>query len=125
MRLLFFLVAALATWVQVMASPVSPGDSGIDNDSTDGSALFLSDQDIYGLLRGDYFYSSRYLDDATFFSGLTVQLKVLPRITDSIDSIPDESASFNFRHFTCKHQLTNILFPCVNDNRYHSVAQSL
>jgi len=47
---------------------------------------FLSNQRISGLVRLDYFQSSRTLDGESNFSGGSVQVKALPRISSRIDA---------------------------------------
>ena len=70
--------------IAVLAS--SAGAARAAEDSAPGGLTqFLQAQNISGTARANYFRSSKRLDDDTNFLGATVQLKVLPELTGTID----------------------------------------
>src|SRR5258708_4036772 len=56
-----------------------------DQSAADGVAAFLWDPRISGVLRADYFRSSRLLDGEKNLVGATVQVKALPRFSAQLD----------------------------------------
>ncbi len=61
-------------------------DPGTDNDAApDGLTAFLRDQRATGVVRVDYFRSSKNLDDDTNFLGATAQIKLLPSLAKTLD----------------------------------------
>lgn len=74
------LLAGIAT-----SAAADLNEPGAGTDSLSGVAEFLRDSRGSGVLRANYFRSSKSLDDATDFLGATVQLKALPTFTESLD----------------------------------------
>src|SRR5712691_5880710 len=61
-------------------------EPGAERDSSSrGSTGSLQDQRASGVLRTDYFRSSKSLDDDTGFLGATAQVKALPSFTEAVD----------------------------------------
>ena len=56
-----------------------------DNLNTSGVTTFLQNQRVSGVLRADYFRSSKALDDKSDFLGATAQIKALPNFSETID----------------------------------------
>ena len=75
--------AVLAGITTPVAADLNERDAGTDPLS--GVTEFLRDQRGSGVLRANYFRSSKSLDDETDFLGATVQLKALPRLTENLD----------------------------------------
>lgn len=72
-------------WAILMAHyPVGAQDNLSQGQPVDAWKA-LRDQGLSGILRADYFRSSRDLDDRTDLVGITGQLKLLPSFTDSLD----------------------------------------
>ena len=71
--------------IAVLASSAGAARAGEDS-APGGLTQFLQAQNISGTARTNYFRSSKRLDDDTDFLGATVQLKVLPNVTDTLDA---------------------------------------
>lgn len=72
----------------VLAGIAAPAAADLNAPGTDplsGVTEFLRDQRGSGILRANYFRSSRNLDDETDFLGVTAQIKALPRLTENFD----------------------------------------
>lgn len=73
--------------VGATAAPAVFADApGVDSDVSPGSfAAFLLNQRVSGVLRTDYYRSSKNLDAATDFLGATAQIKALPSLSEALD----------------------------------------
>ena len=61
-------------------------DIEIENTASSGGlTAFLLDQHVSGVIRTNYFYSSKTLDDDTDFLGATAQLKALSSLAETLD----------------------------------------
>lgn len=59
---------------------------GVENDAESGGLVaFLLDLRVSGVLRADYFHSSKNLDSETGFLGATAQIKALPSLGERFD----------------------------------------
>ena len=82
-------VAAAAILMSLVPScPAGTNESEIPGGESAAGAFekFWEDQRASGTWRSDYFQSSKSLDDSTGFVGATVQLKLLPSISEQIDA---------------------------------------
>lgn len=74
------------TAVFLASLAAAPGPvAGTEGEAGAGVATFLREQRVSGVLRSDYFRSSKTLDDNTDFFGVTAQLKALPTLAEHLD----------------------------------------
>ena len=84
MRLTVIFFAALAGAAPAPAAYADePGVNG--NPHAGGVTTFLLNQRVSGVLRVDYFRSSKNFEDETDFLGATVQIKALPSFGETLD----------------------------------------
>lgn len=83
MRLTVLLFVALTGTAAPAAYADEPGVD--DNLHAGGVTTFLQNQRVSGVLRADYFRSSKNFDDETDFLGATAQVKALPSFTETLD----------------------------------------
>jgi hypothetical protein len=70
----------------VPATAAYADEPGADNDASSGGLMaFLRDQRVSGVIRADYYRSSKTLDDDTDYLGATAQIKALPSLTGNLD----------------------------------------
>lgn len=68
------------------ASAVYADEPGVDDNlHAGGVTMFLQNQRVSGVLRADYFRSSKKIDAETDFLGATAQIKALPRFSETLD----------------------------------------
>lgn len=71
---------------EVPAPAASADEPGMDDTLHTGAVVaFLENQRVSGVLRADYFRSSKNLDDKTDFLGGTAQIKALPSFGEALD----------------------------------------
>ncbi|HEX9391762.1 MAG TPA: DUF1302 family protein [Usitatibacteraceae bacterium] len=79
-----FLFAAMVG--AASASAVYADEPGADGRSSSGGlTAFLLDQRVSGVMRADYFRSSKNLNNDTDFLGATAQIKALPTFSEALD----------------------------------------
>ena len=70
----------------------------------------LQEEGLTGFLRTDYFSSDKASNDKTDLLGLTAQLKILPRLSDKIDSRFDVRAyNFDILHYNNDNSVSELL----------------
>jgi hypothetical protein len=79
--------ATAIAFVAILACAVQAGAAETDDSGAAGGFLteLLRDQRASGVLRSDYYHSSKSLDRETGFLGITAQLKALPVFSDTLD----------------------------------------
>ena len=70
----------------------------------------LQDEGLSGFLRTDYFSSDKASSEKTDFLGLTAQIKILPRLSDKIDSRFEARAyNFDILHYNNDNSASELL----------------
>jgi len=83
MRLTVYLLIALSG---APAPAVYADEPGVDNNlPAGGISAALRNQRVSGVLRADYYRSSKNFDDETHFLGATAQIKALPSFSETLD----------------------------------------
>src|SRR3989338_3899592 len=98
--------------VIMFLSRVSFGEEARKDDDGLSRNLYsrLQDEGFTGFLRTDYFSSDKASSEKTDFLGLTAQIKILPRLSDKIDSRFEARAyNFDILHYNNDNSASELL----------------